>query len=105
MHRYIHRLLLGGLLLAGSVSSFAQDKDTVKGNLEEVVIKKHKAATQIGLMDPIKTELISERELLKAACCNLSESFETTPSVDVAFTDLFPAISRYRCWALPGHIR
>ena len=29
---------------------------------------------------------MNEKELFKAACCN-SESFETNPSVDVAFTD------------------
>ena len=31
--------------------------------------------------------LISEQELLKAACCNLSESFETNPAVDVNHSD------------------
>src|SRR5690606_14483392 len=30
---------------------------------------------------------------MKAACCNLSESFETTPSVDIGFTD---AVSGYK---------
>jgi outer membrane receptor for ferrienterochelin and colicin len=30
---------------------------------------------------------ISSEELLKAACCNLSESFETNPSIDVNFAD------------------
>ena len=31
--------------------------------------------------------LISEQELLKAACCNLSESFETNPAIDVNHSD------------------
>lgn len=61
--------------------------------LEEVEIKYRKKGNEIGLLDTRKTEIISERELLKAACCNLSESFETTPSVDVAFTD---AVSGYK---------
>ncbi|MDP6921597.1 MAG: carboxypeptidase-like regulatory domain-containing protein [Lutibacter sp.] len=30
---------------------------------------------------------ISRSELLKAACCNLAESFETSPSIDVHFAD------------------
>ena len=30
---------------------------------------------------------VSSDELLKAACCNLSESFETNPSIDVNFAD------------------
>lgn len=61
--------------------------------LKEVVIQSRKKSTEIGLMNPIKREQIGERELMKAACCNLSESFETTPSVDVAFTD---AVSGYK---------
>jgi len=61
--------------------------------LKEVQVTYRKKGNEIGLLDTRKTELISERELLKAACCNLSESFETTPSVDVAFTD---AVSGYR---------
>jgi len=61
--------------------------------LKEVVIESRKKSTEIGLINPIKREQIGERELMKAACCNLSESFETTPSVDVAFTD---AVSGYK---------
>ncbi len=49
--------------------------------------------TKVSLMKPMKVEEIGKGELLKAACCNLSESFETTPSVDVAFTD---AVSGYK---------
>lgn len=61
--------------------------------LQEVEISVRQKSTQIGLLDPMKTEKIGAREFLKAACCNLSESFETTPSVDVAFTD---AVSGYK---------
>ncbi|MCB0698065.1 MAG: TonB-dependent receptor, partial [Chitinophagaceae bacterium] len=61
--------------------------------LDEVEVTYRKKGNEIGLLDTRKSELISERELLKAACCNLSESFETTPSVDVSFTD---AVSGYK---------
>ena len=30
---------------------------------------------------------VNSEELLKAACCNLSESFDTNPSIDVSFSD------------------
>lgn len=33
------------------------------------------------------TENISDKELLKAACCNLSESFETNATVDVSYSN------------------
>ncbi len=74
---------------ANNVSSTLRD---IK-QLKEVEVTYRKKGNEVGLLDTRKTELISERELLKAACCNLSESFETTPSVDVAFTD---AVSGYR---------
>ena len=61
--------------------------------LDEVTILRKRKSTEISLIDPMKTERIGAKELMKAACCNLSESFETTPSVDVAFTD---AISGYK---------
>ena len=33
------------------------------------------------------TSAMTSKELLKAACCNLAESFETNPSIDVNFSD------------------
>lgn len=61
--------------------------------LKEVTISGRKKSTEIGLLETAKIEKIGSRELMKAACCNLSESFETTPSVDVGFTD---AVSGYK---------
>ena len=37
--------------------------------------------------DATNMSVMSHKELLKAACCNLAESFETNPSIDVNFTD------------------
>lgn len=61
--------------------------------LKEVKVSYRRKGNEVSLLDPIKKEQIGEQEFLKAACCNLSESFETTPSVDVAFTD---AVSGYK---------
>ncbi len=61
--------------------------------LEGATIIDRTKATQISTLGIQKVEQISGRELMKAACCNLSESFETTPSVDVGFTD---AVSGYK---------
>ena len=41
----------------------------------------------ISTMQPINTQKITEGELLKAACCNLSEAFETNPTINVAYKD------------------
>jgi hypothetical protein len=61
--------------------------------LKEVKIESRRKSTEINLLGSAKIEKIGSRELMKAACCNLSESFETTPSVDVGFTD---AVSGYK---------
>lgn len=54
-------------------------------NLDEVVVKT--SGTTLDKMSPIHTQIISAKELLKAACCNLSESFETNASISVGNTD------------------
>ena len=92
--RHKQKLLYSGLLLIACMSAKAQS-DTLHATkkLKEVIIKQHMNTTRVGLMKPMKVEEISKAELLKAACCNLSESFETTPSVDVAYTD---AVSGYK---------
>ena len=56
-------------------------------DLDEVTVTKKKNPTQRIYSMPQNVVLISEQELLKAACCNLSESFETNPAVDVNHSD------------------
>ena len=56
-------------------------------DLDEVTVVKKKNPTQRIYSMAQNVVLISEQELLKAACCNLSESFETNPSVDVNHSD------------------
>lgn len=88
------KLLFSGMFLLAGLSAHAQDDSTkAPKKLKEVIIKQRMNTTRISSMKPMKVEEIGKGELLKAACCNLSESFETTPSVDVAFTD---AVSGYK---------
>lgn len=47
-------------------------------------------------------EVITEKALTKAACCNLSESFETNASVDVSFTDAVSGAKTIRMLGLEG---
>ncbi|MFV5702317.1 TonB-dependent receptor plug domain-containing protein [Flavobacterium sp. XS2P12] len=60
---------------------FSQEK------LEEVKIVKKQKGIQKSFTVTGNTTLITSKELLKAACCNLAESFETNPSIDVSFSD------------------
>jgi outer membrane receptor for ferrienterochelin and colicins len=68
--------------------------------LDGVTIKA--SATSIDQIKPVKTEIISSKELQKAACCNLSESFETNASVDVSFTDAVSGAKQIQMLGLDG---
>ena len=56
-------------------------------SLEAITINFKEKSTSVSLLSSANVLKISSEELLKAACCNLAESFETTPSIDVNFSD------------------
>ncbi len=70
--------------------------------LENIEVTHRQKSIRVSYLDPIKVESISESELLKAACCNLSESFETNPSVDVSFTDAVTGTRQIQMLGLAG---
>ncbi|PCJ98788.1 MAG: TonB-dependent receptor [Flavobacteriaceae bacterium] len=55
--------------------------------LDEVVVVKERDAVQKTFFNARNVITVNSAELLKAACCNLSESFETNPAIDVNFSD------------------
>ena len=55
--------------------------------LDAVVLTSRNQTTTKSYLKATNTFTVSSDELLKAACCNLSESFETNPSIDVNFAD------------------
>ena len=69
--------------------------------LSEVTVSAHKSnrAKISGLSN---TDFISSKELLRAACCNLGESFTTNPSVDVNYTDAATGAQQIRLLGLSG---
>ncbi|MCG2418233.1 TonB-dependent receptor [Aequorivita sp. F47161] len=56
-------------------------------NLDEVTVTARQKATARSFIQATNVLNVSSAELLKAACCNLAESFETNPSIDVNFAD------------------
>lgn len=56
-------------------------------SLNEVTVTSRKQTTTKSYLKAQNVFTVSSDELLKAACCNLSESFETNPSIDVNFAD------------------
>ena len=71
--------------------------------LSEVIVTSKQRSTYLSAIDPIRTQVMTGRELLKAACCNLSESFETNPSVDVSYNDAVTGSKQIQLLGLSGN--
>jgi outer membrane receptor for ferrienterochelin and colicins len=76
----------------------------LKGGVElnEVEVVYQSSGTELSYMSAIKMETLNEHSLMKAACCNLSESFETNPSVDVNFADAVTGTKQIQMLGLSG---
>ena len=61
--------------------------ENLSNDLDEVSVVQRKKSAKLSFTKTQNTILVDASELLKAACCNLSESFETNPSIDVNFSD------------------
>jgi hypothetical protein len=70
--------------------------------LNEIEIAYRTNGTDISYMNAMKLEILNERSLMKAACCNLSESFETNPSIDVNFADAVTGAKQIQMLGLSG---
>ena len=55
--------------------------------LDEVVVQQERDDIQKTYFSPQNVVTVNSAELLKAACCNLAESFETNPAIDVNLSD------------------
>lgn len=74
-----------------------------EGNvLKDVEVVYRKGSLSYLTLSPRNTQVISTDELRKAACCNLSESFETNPSVDASFTDAVTGTKQIQMLGLAG---
>lgn len=71
--------------------------------LEEFQVKEERRASFISGIKTQKTEIITENELFRAACCNLSESFETNASVNVGNSDAVSGAKQISMLGLDGN--
>ena len=70
--------------------------------MEGVSVVAERPATTIDFLRTQPLQIITGKELFKAACCNLSESFETNASVDVSFTDAITGAKQIEMLGLSG---
>ncbi len=89
----MQKILIAFLLLT-SFQSFSQD------TLQEIKIETSGKSLKKSSRLTSNTTVMTGRELLKAACCNLAESFETNPSIDVNFSDALTGTRQIRMLGL-----
>ncbi len=77
-------------------------KNQTELKLEEVIVTGETKGISLDRLNPIKASIMNEKELFKAACCNLSESFETNPAVDVTYTDAVTGAKQIQMLGLAG---
>lgn len=75
---------------------------SVNRELKEVVVTGTSLSKYIVQLDARPIEIITSKELLKAACCNLAESFTTNASVDIQFQDAVTGAKQIQLLGLAG---
>ena len=75
-------------------------KEATGESLNEVELTQRRKAIQKYYFEAQNLIQVNSAELLKAACCNLSESFETNPSIDVNFSDALTGTKQIRMLGL-----
>ena len=74
----------------------------LKGNsLDDVVVRRKKSDRLTT--SPYDIQILDSKELQKAACCNLAESFETNAAIDVQFADAVTGTKKIKMLGLDGY--
>ncbi|MBC8321709.1 MAG: TonB-dependent receptor [Bacteroidetes bacterium] len=71
-------------------------------NLGEVEIVERQKGSAISRTQTRSVVNINEKELQKAACCNLSESFENSATIDVSYSDAVTGAKQIQMLGLAG---
>lgn len=70
--------------------------------MQEVKIVSKRRSTYVSAIATLRTQIMTDKELFKAACCNLSESFETNAAVDVSYNDAVTGSKQIQLLGLAG---
>ena len=70
--------------------------------IQDIVVETRNRANFTSTLDPLNIETIGAGELRRAACCNLSESFENNATVNVSFTDAVTGAKEIEMLGLRG---
>ena len=96
MKRYCFILFL----ITFAACTYAQSVNDFR--IEEITVVQRKKGKVKSRTEAFDTEKLNSEELCRAACCNLSEAFETNASVDVAYSDAATGAKQIRLLGLSG---
>ena len=99
-HRNYQKWGLFFLIILMCAPAYAQKAEDFQ--LEEVTVVQRKKGKVKSRTEAFDTEKLNSEELCRAACCNLSEAFETNASVDVAYADAATGAKQIRLLGLSG---
>ena len=96
------RLLIGllGYTFASQHTLAQTDSIANTQELKDVVVKATNGIKSKYRID--NTDIIGQGQLIRAACCNLGESFTTNPSVDVSYSDATTGAKQIKLLGLSG---
>lgn len=103
-----NRLVARYVGMVGDTLTVAAGTDSIgfrlreSGGLAEVKVVGRRAATYKDSHSLLYNEVITQAELRRDACCNLGESFQSNPSVDVSYSDAATGAKQIRLLGLSG---
>ncbi len=87
------------VLLSAAFQTHAQE--AIKADsLQTVKVESSTRSIKKSYTVTANSAVMTSKELLKAACCNLAEAFETNPSIDVNFSDALTGTKQIRMLGL-----
>lgn len=87
------------LAFAPMVCASGQDADTLATEMRDVQVSVMRSHRGMGIETK---ELVGKGDLIRAACCNLGESFTNSASVDVSYADPATGVRQVKLLGLSG---
>ena len=100
--RYMRKILIGLLGYTFVSQQMLAQNDSIADTreLKAVVVKATNGIKSRFRVD--NAEIIGQGQLIRAACCNLGESFTANPSVDVSYSDAATGAKQIKLLGLSG---
>lgn len=93
-------ILIACLSLNLGAQEVSTDTISRQHEMKSVEVKASHSTRSRGRVEDV--ELIGKDQLIRAACCNLGESFTTNPSVDVSYSDAATGAKQIKLLGLSG---